>query len=126
MPYCDHCNKEYYNQTLERCLECGRLLLPQKPSWRPYDPEEPLVAVRIVYSEPQAYLIKGFLQQEGIPALIQYEAAGRVLGLTVDGMGANRIMVPESLAAAAEEALVALEEGTPIEQGQDETDDEDR
>ncbi|MBN1485367.1 MAG: DUF2007 domain-containing protein [Chloroflexia bacterium] len=109
MPYCPHCRQEYL-EAIDQCPECGRLLLPKKPVWRPYDPEEPLSVVRTVYNEPLAYLLKGQLEQEGIPVHVQFEAAGRVYGLTVDGLGANRLMVPESLAAEAEEILQAFEE----------------
>ena len=44
----------------------------------------------------QAHVIKGKLETEGIPVLLQYES--QIFGLTVDGMGAVRIMVPEPLA----------------------------
>jgi hypothetical protein len=51
----------------------------------------------------QAHVIKGKLESEGIPVLLQYES--QIFGLTVDGMGEVRIMVPEHLAKKAKEIL---------------------
>jgi hypothetical protein len=54
----------------------------------------------------QAQVIKGKLESEGIPVLLQYEA--EIFGLTVDGMGQVRILVPES---QAEEARAVIARG---------------
>lgn len=105
MPYCPECRKER-PEAGETCPECGHLLLPKAPAWKAFDPREPLVRVHTAYGEPQALLLKGLLEQEGIPVAIQREA-GPVLGLTVDGFGAHRLLVPESLAAEAREILAA-------------------
>ena len=53
----------------------------------------------------QAHIIKGKLESEGIPALLQYES--EILGITVNGLGAVRIMVPENLAERAKEIIAA-------------------
>ncbi len=50
-----------------------------------------------------AHVIKGKLESEGIPVLLQYES--EVFGLTVDGMGQVRILVPEHLAERAKEII---------------------
>lgn len=55
----------------------------------------------------EAHVIKGKLESEGIPVLLQYES--EVLGITVDGLGAVRIMVPEALAGKARE-IIAISE----------------
>ncbi len=52
-------------------------------------------------TELEAQVIKGLLESYGIPCLLQQEAAGRVYGITVDGLGEARVMVWES---AADEA----------------------
>jgi hypothetical protein len=52
-------------------------------------------------------VIKGRLESEGIPALVQQEAVGTVLGLTVGPLGSAKVLVPESL---AEQALAILAE----------------
>ena len=53
----------------------------------------------------EAQIIKGRLECEGIPSLLSYESAGLVYGLTVDGLGAVKVLVPEHLAAEAREIL---------------------
>jgi hypothetical protein len=65
---------------------------------------EQLVTVRTAkYMEAQ--IIKGRLESEGIPVLLSYESAGLVYGLTVDGLGEVKIMVPKHLAEEAKEIL---------------------
>ncbi len=41
-----------------------------------------------------AQVLKSKLEAAGIPVLLEYESAGLVLGLTVDGLGEVRVMVP--------------------------------
>jgi len=55
----------------------------------------------------EAHIIKGRLESVGIPALLKYEAIGRVYGLTVDGIGNVELLVPEDL---KEQALKEIEE----------------
>jgi hypothetical protein len=57
----------------------------------------------------EAQIIKGRLESEGIPVLLSYESAGLVYGLTVDGLGEVKIMVPQRLAEETKEILVAVE-----------------
>ncbi len=65
---------------------------------------EPLVTVRTAkYMEAQ--IIKGRLESEGIPVLLSYESAGLIYGLTIDGLGQVKIMVPRDLAEEAKEIL---------------------
>ncbi|MFP3879930.1 MAG: putative signal transducing protein [Dehalococcoidia bacterium] len=65
---------------------------------------EQLVAVRIV-GQMEAQVIKGRLESEGIPVLLSYESAGLVYGITVDGLGEVKVMVPEHLAEEAQQIL---------------------
>lgn len=51
------------------------------------------------------------LEAAGIPAMLSYESVGRVWGLTVDGIGEVRVLVPERYAV---EAQGLLEEEEPI------------
>ena len=65
---------------------------------------EQLVTVRTAkYMEAQ--IIKGRLESEGIPVLLSYESAGLIYGITVDGLGEVKIMVPQRLAEEAKEIL---------------------
>lgn len=61
----------------------------------------------------QAQIVKGRLESEGVPALLQYEGAGLVWGVTVDGLGEARVMVPEDLAQEAEAIVAEHEYGEP-------------
>jgi hypothetical protein len=73
------------------------------------DPQD--VHLEVVYraaGQLEAYIIKGKLESEGIPALLQYES--EVFGLTVDGMGEVRILVPEPQAEKAREVIARTEE----------------
>jgi len=56
-----------------------------------------LVVVCRTQGEARAAIIKGRLESEGIPALLQYESAGIVYGLTFDGLGEVRVLVPVGL-----------------------------
>lgn len=53
----------------------------------------------------QAEIIKGRLESAGFPVLLQYESAGLVIGLTIDGLGEVKVMVPGHLEAQAKAVL---------------------
>jgi YD repeat-containing protein len=49
----------------------------------------------------QANIITGRLETEGIPTRLKYEAAGAIYGITINGLGEVKILVPaEDLARA--------------------------
>jgi hypothetical protein len=54
-----------------------------------------------------AQIIRARLEDHGIPAALSYESAGVVYGLTVDGLGEVRILVPESFYEQAKAVLAA-------------------
>ena len=58
----------------------------------------------------EAQVIKGRLENEGIPVLLSYESAGLIYGITVDGLGEVKVMVPKRLAKEAKEILGISEE----------------
>ena len=53
----------------------------------------------------EADIIKSKLESYQIPVLLQYEAAGRIFGITMDGLGKVRIMVPGSFLEEARKIL---------------------
>ena len=57
----------------------------------------------------EAQVIKARLESEGIPVLLSYESAGLVYGITVDGLGEVKVMVPKRLAEEAKGILGAGE-----------------
>lgn len=64
----------------------------------------------------EAQVMKAHLESEGIPAILRYEGAGMIFGITVDGLGETTILVPDHL---AEEAMEILQE-REVEPGDDE------
>jgi len=55
----------------------------------------------------EAVVIKGRLESEEIPVVVQQEAIGSFIGLTVGALGSAKVLVPEPL---AERALAILAE----------------
>ena len=68
----------------------------------------------------QAQIVKGRLESEGVPSLLRYEGAGLVYGITVDGLGEARVMVPEDLAQEAQAIVADHEYGEPEDATEDE------
>ena len=68
----------------------------------------------------QAQIVKGRLESEGVPSLLRYEGAGLVYGITVDGLGEARVMVPEDLAQEAQAIVADHEYGEPEDTTEDE------
>lgn len=64
--------------------------------------------VYIAQGMAQASIISGRLETEGIPIKLQYEAAGRIYGLTVDGLGEVKVQVPASLLEQARRVLMDI------------------
>jgi hypothetical protein len=80
-----------------------------------------MICVATVQGQMQAEIYKTKLETLGIPVLLQYESAGLLFGLTLDGLGEVRVMVPEEF---EKDALAALEpEDTPLEDDWQEADD---
>jgi len=83
-----------------------------------------------IYSARQieAQIIKGRLENEGIPVLLSYDSSSLVFGFTVDGLGEVKIMVPERFAEQAREILrvkyneLAIGEDNQSEAGEPEPD----
>jgi hypothetical protein len=69
--------------------------------------ETKLEKVYTAHGQLQAHVIKGKLETEGIPVLLQYES--QVFAVTVDGMGEVRVLVPEQLADRAREIIARTE-----------------
>jgi hypothetical protein len=49
----------------------------------------------------EAMIIKSRLESEKIPTLVQQEAVGSILGLTVGPLGSAKVLAPEPLAERA-------------------------
>ena len=71
--------------------------------------ETGLTKVYVARSQPEAEIVKGRLDCEGIPAILRYESAGIVYGITVNGLGQVEVLVPAHLAKSAREILAVTE-----------------
>ena len=67
--------------------------------------ESDFVVIDAVQGELTAHVIKSHLESEGIPVLMQYESAGAIYGLTVNGIGEVRILVPQELVEEAKRII---------------------
>ncbi len=56
----------------------------------------------------EADIIKSKLESFQIPVLLQYEAAGRIFGITMDGLGKVKVMVPEIFPGRSQENIGRL------------------
>jgi len=66
---------------------------------------ERLAVVYHAFSEAEAYIIKGKLEENGIPCILKSNASPSVYVFTVDGMGEIKVSVPESMAEAARQLI---------------------
>lgn len=53
----------------------------------------------------EAELVKGYLESDGIPVALEYESAGPVYGLTMNGLGEVRLRVPREYVEEARASL---------------------
>ena len=67
--------------------------------------EQTLITVYVSQGPLAAEVAKSKLDGANIPVLLRYEAIGRVLGLTVDGLGAVQVQVPAEFEEQAREIL---------------------
>ena len=62
-------------------------------------------AVIEVFGELEAELLRGLLEAQEIPAILNQEGAGRAYGLGVGSLGVVQILVPKSALENAREVL---------------------
>ncbi|MGD8623544.1 MAG: DUF2007 domain-containing protein [Anaerolineae bacterium] len=77
--------------------------------------EPDLVQIRTCQGWHLAQIYKSKLEAAEIPVLLKYEALGLVYGLTVDGLGEVRILVPKEYEEEATAMLEEIEEPLPEE-----------
>jgi hypothetical protein len=65
-----------------------------------------LSVVRVIHGLTRAHVLKSYLESYGIPVALDYESAGPTIGLTIDGLGEVRILVPTSKARRARRLLM--------------------
>lgn len=67
-----------------------------------------LTVVHVAQGLLNAQVIKAKLEEAGIPALLDYESVGPIIGVTVDGLGEVRVLVSDR---CADEARILIGEG---------------
>jgi hypothetical protein len=67
------------------------------------------VVLKIVQGELPANILKSHLEAEGIPVYLKYESAGIIYGITADGIGEVRIMVPKDFLEEARKIIQPVE-----------------
>ena len=72
--------------------------------------EEGWVKVYTAQGLAEAHIVKGLLEFNGIPVDLDYEAVGPLLGITMNGLGEVKILVPREW---EKRALELLQEDTP-------------
>jgi hypothetical protein len=69
------------------------------------DAQDDLVVIYVSQGPLAAEVAKAKLESLGISAMLRYEAIGRILGLTVDGLGRVEVLVAADQVDQAREAL---------------------
>jgi hypothetical protein len=86
--------------------------------------EDPrLTCVRTCQGLDVAQIYRSKLEAMEIPVLLQYESAGVIYGITVDGLGAVRVMVPAQYADEAMALLADLPDHEPQDSAADDAGD---
>jgi hypothetical protein len=81
--------------------------------------EPDLICVRVCHGLDVAQIYKSKLEAMDIPVLLTYESVGPVYGITVDGLGEVRVMVPKIYADEASALLEDVDEPHPDETEED-------
>jgi len=66
---------------------------------------EGLEAVIVAEGQIEAEIIRGKLESKGIVAHLDFESAGRLFGIQIDGLAQFRVLVHKSQASAARKIL---------------------
>jgi hypothetical protein len=108
---CPQCRTEY-RRGFTTCDECGIRLVDILPAEEAHEPEySRFVTVVTAQGQFEEGQICSFLEAAGIPTAVRGEALRHTHGLTIDGIGAAHIMVPEIHADQARELLARAERG---------------
>ena len=80
-------------------------------------PETNWEVVNEVYGEIQGALLRGLLEAQGIPVMLNQEGAGRAYGINVGPLGQVQILVPARFAGQARQILEDYYSGKLEEEG---------
>ena len=115
--FCPECKAEYRPGFL-RCNGCDVELVDRLPAPDPVKSEEvpevvysDYVVVSTVQGQFEEVQVCSFLRANGVPARIRGEAIRKTYGITMDGIGAAKILVPRELEPAARDLLAKVDRG---------------
>jgi len=86
-------------------LETAKLELNNYVGSKQNNMEENWVITFRAQGQTEGYIIKGKLESNGIPVRLKQEAIGKIYGLTLNGLGEVKVMVPETYEDKAEKIL---------------------
>jgi hypothetical protein len=78
-----------------------------------------LVEIAVSDGMLEAQIIKAKLENFEVPCMLKFEAVGRVLGITTDGLGRVQVMVPPEFKEKALD-IIAIDEEDSIAPYEDE------
>ncbi len=67
----------------------------------------------------EAEIIKSRLESFGIPAILKFETAGRLMGISMNGLGKVRVVVPEEELERAQEILDSIDNSNDSNDSED-------
>jgi len=109
--FCPECKAEY-RAGFTRCSDCDVDLVEQLEDSEIDEHEDPdYVPISSAQGMLEEGQIRSFLEANGIPTQVAGEAVRRTHGLTLDGLGAARILVPRALASTARDLLRKADRG---------------
>jgi len=74
-----------------------------------------LTTVHVAAGLLRAQVIKAKLEQAGLSVLLDYESLGPIYGITVDGIGAVRVLVPDEQADEARQLIEGSDSQSSID-----------
>ena len=115
MPYCPNCRSEY-KEGIVRCVDCGAALVPGSPPpvVEPKFSNEELVLIYEASNAVKVSIIRGVLEEAGIPVWETGNMVKTVYPFTVGPLAEESLYVP---ASRVEDAKLALEKA--LEKGGD-------
>ena len=104
--HCPSCGDEFRPGVTTTCPDCGDTLVEGAPARRSFDPRDVPELVAVYATGPyEAEIVRGLLDDAGIPALTAGEGYASAYPVTVGELGERRILVRKQDAERAVEVI---------------------